>query len=349
MMQRILVCMPTLGRSSVEVWEVPADGGDGKSTRVHDCGVLESPGEVVDAMRGLADRTQRLALGVFHGPFGGTDVEGPLLVHEGVLHRVEELAPRAPTTLPAIAEALRAFAINFPNVPSVFAHGSGFFAPLPPCERYYAIEPEEGRRRGMERTGFHGLFHAAAVQEIDVDSKVRTLSICLEPCPEAAAIVGTRPVMVTSGATPVEGLPGQTTCGEIDPGMVLILAQEHHWSPEQIAEALTQESGMLGLVGRPIDLTELFASHDEATRLARDMMLYRLQMTAGMAIATMGGLDRIVFSGRHAAAGDVIGPWLCKRLPRAVSPTVTCVDTPFVELLLDCAMKSLRDAVIPAG
>lgn len=339
-MPNVLICVATLSRSTVEVYDVPGDRG--AMRRIHDCGILDSPADVGRALAALLAHFPHLHLAVFYGPFGGTSEDSPVVVDDELLKRLDELSPRAPTTLPAIGVAMRALATNYRDVPRVFAFGSGFFSRLPQRERFYAIEPAEGRRLGLERTGFHGLFHAASVAGIRAGDGVRTLSICLEPNPEAAAILDDRPMMVTGGATPLEGLPGQTTCGEIDPGMVLILAQEQHWSPEQIAEALTRESGLLGLTGQPTDLSELFASDGASTQLARDMMLYRLQLTTGMAIAALGGLDRIVFSGRHAAAGEVIGAWLLERLeqlPGGVRPLVEFNESTFVELVVHGSMS----------
>lgn len=348
-MPNVLVCIPTLGRTTLELFEVVDDPA---TRRVIDRSVCYSPDEVAEAIRALVTREVEVHLALFHGAVGPANLPAPSLVSDDVVHDIEREEFRAPTILPALRAALLAFRESHPAVPCILHHGSGFFAGLPLCERTYAIEPAEGRRLGLDRAGFHGVFHAATVAGVHRDSSdeksapVRTFSICLEPTVEAAAIVDQRPTMVTGGITPLEGLPGQTTCGEIDPGMVLILAQEHHWSPEQIADALTRESGLLGLVGRPITLGELFASADESTRLAREMMLYRLLLSAGMAIGAMGGIDRIVFSGRHAHAGDVIGPWLCERLARLpgnVAPQVERMNRPLVELLLEDALRLHED------
>ncbi|MDK2970427.1 MAG: acetate kinase [Candidatus Sumerlaeota bacterium] len=347
-MLTVLVCVPSLTRSTLEVFEVPEAPGAVGSRRIFDAGVLETPAELDAAIKGLTGKVPGIDLGVFYGPFGGTEVCSPVLVDESVLKRVEELTPRSPMTLPAVSGAMKVFAEHNVGVPAVFDYGSGFFARLPRRERFYAIDPEAARKLGLERTGFHGLFHAAAVAGLRQDATgdtrppIRTLSICLEPRPEAAAVLDDRPLMVTGGATPLEGLPGQTTCGEIDPGMVLILAQEQHWSPEQIADSLTRESGLLGLVGRPTTLSELFASKEPSANLGREMMLYRLLLATGTAISALGGLDRIVFSGRHAALGEEIGAWLCERLARLpgdVKPRVELLERGFMELLLEDALR----------
>ena len=86
------------------------------------------------------------------------------------------------------------------------------------------------------------------------------LSVCLEPRPELAACVGRRPVMVTGGNTPVEGLPGERSCGDLDPSVVLKLAHDTHWGPEEASRILTQESGLRGLAGRVVSLADVLQS-----------------------------------------------------------------------------------------
>jgi acetate kinase len=63
---------------------------------------------------------------------------------------------------------------------------------------------------------------------------------------------------VTGGTTPLEGLPGETTCGDLDPGIILYLAEQMKWGPEQINALLTQESGLSSMAQRPLTLSELY-------------------------------------------------------------------------------------------
>ena len=43
-------------------------------------------------------------------------------------------------------------------------------------------------------------------------------------------------------------------------------------------------------------------------------MQYRLLLACGSAIAAMGGVDEIIFSGCYAQAGQYLGPWLSSHL-----------------------------------
>ena len=199
----------------------------------------------------------------------------------------------------------------------VLVFETAFFTGLPSREYLYALDADLPRVQGLRRYGFHGILHEAACRETvrrhhaeRLRGMPRILSICLEPRPELAAVCGLQPVMVTSGATPLEGLPGQTSCGELDPSIVIALATEHGWGAEQINTALTQESGFKGLTGADATLEQLYKADSASSRLAREIFQYRLLLACGAGMAAMGGLDAIVFSGRFVSLGQPLFAWL---------------------------------------
>lgn len=266
--------------------------------------------------------------------FGGEVFPKPAVVDPETVSLLETLVLFAPLHIPVVMSLIEGCTEVFPTVPVVLVFETSFFAGLPRRESYYGLDPAVTEQLKLRRFGFHGLYHEAACGEVGRSSRgrggsraARIVSICLETRPEVAAVIGRRPVMVTSGATPLEGLPGHRTCGELDPSIVLTLSNELGWGPEKINEVLTQESGLFGLLeGHPGNLASVFKSpNDEATRLAREVIQYRLLLACGSAVAAMGGIDAIVFSGQYRNLGRILGPRLAGRLkPRipAGSPEV---------------------------
>ncbi len=314
---------------------------------------------LVDALRKVSEACQSEGRTVapeavaFRVVYGGAAFRGPTLVDPEVVRRIRELTPQAPLHLPVIPSMIEACGTVFPNVPRVLVFETSFFADLPAREHVYGIDVDVLCRLGLRRFGFHGLFHEAAVAQVTrrwrqtgTSSSPRIISICMEPRPEVAAVAGHQPVMVTGGTTPLEGLPGYTTCGEMDPGIVLALSQKMGWGPEQIDRVLTQESGLWGLTGRRMTWDELFTSTDPELEPARQLILYRLLLACGAAVAAMGGLDGIVFSGRSAGVGSVLGPWLSMRLPvrnRRQTSGITweCFPEPLDRIIADTASAVL--------
>ncbi|NLX20396.1 MAG: hypothetical protein GXY55_01835 [Phycisphaerae bacterium] len=253
-------------------------------------------------------------------PFGGKLFAGPTRVGPEVLAKLEDLVPHAPMHLPATVSVLRACLEAFPNVPVVAVFDTSFFADLPNNEALYAVDGELARSLDLRRFGYHGLLHQAACASLSaarVPESARVLSICLEPRPELTAVVDGRPVMVTGGATPLEGLPGERLCGDIDPGIVLSLTQQSGLGLEQINALLTQESGLRGLVGENVKLSEVLTGKSAESQLAAELFKYRLLLAAGAGVAAMGGVDAIVFSGRYHACAEALGSWLVAKLAAA--------------------------------
>ena len=90
-------------------------------------------------------------------------------------------------------------------------------------EKLVALDFELIQKMGIRHYGFNGTLHQAACADASfkrrlagLTSMPRIVSVCLESRPEVAAVIGRRPLMVTSGTTPLEGIPGSTTCGDLD-------------------------------------------------------------------------------------------------------------------------------------
>jgi len=102
--------------------------------------------------------------------------------------------------------------------------------------------------------------------------------------------------------------------GEEAAKFLLMLREKMGWGPEKINMVLTQESGLLGLVGEPTTIQTLFESGNPTVKQAREVVQYRILQACGAGIAAMGGLDAVVFSGRYADVGEVLGSWLRSKL-----------------------------------
>ena len=286
------------------------------------------------------------------GIFGGAEFGEPTLVSPGVLRRLEKLVPHAPLHIPPLLALIQACRAAWQNTPMVLLFETAFFVNLPAREHLYAIDPKLAGTGGVRRFGYHGILHAAACQQVarkrrdlGLTAPARILSICLEARPEVAAVLGCNPVLVTSGATPLEGLPGQTTCGELDPSIVLMLAQKKGWGAEQINDVLTRQSGWLGLVGRDTTLADIFGSHRAECELAREVIQYRLLQVCGAGMAALGGIDALVFSGRSAAVGVGLGLWLKQKLDAVQTAGANPITIEICQESLDCVLAEAASAV----
>ncbi|MFC1613960.1 hypothetical protein ACFL5K_01540 [Gemmatimonadota bacterium] len=253
----------------------------------------------------------------FRLPYGGNLFHGPEIVGPGSLAKLWELIPKAPLHLPAVLNLIECAGEIFAGYPQVLVSETSFFVDLPDREKLVALDFELIQKIGIRHYGFNGTLHQAACADASykrrlagLTSMPRIVSICLESRPEVAAVIGRRPLMVTSGTTPLDGLPGSTTCGELDPGIVISLSQKSGWGPERINQVLTRESGLKGLTGEQTDIAAIFSGNKANYKLAREIIQYKILAACGAAKAAMGGLDTIVFSGKFVKAGESMGPRL---------------------------------------
>ncbi|MGO9480291.1 MAG: hypothetical protein ACLP05_00725 [Candidatus Kryptoniota bacterium] len=280
-----------------------------------------------EGIRKLIDRYRPEAVAI-KILYGGEEFRGSEIYDRSLLGKLEKLIPQSPLHVPVAIKLIKLLERTVPT-PEIRLHfDTAFFVDLPMQEQTYALDEEmpglpEGSFGAVRRFGYHGLYHRAASGKIAEEhmNMRRILSICLEPVPEVVAIYDGKPIMVTSGSTPLEGLPGNTTCGEIDPGIILLIEEKKNMGPEMINEMLTRQSGLTAMAGERVTIDEIFAGGNKYEG-TRNLLEYRILLSCGSAIGLMRGLDAIVFSGRYVEAAAKLSEWL---IPKLVKPSIDTI------------------------
>ncbi|RME24500.1 MAG: phosphate propanoyltransferase, partial [Deltaproteobacteria bacterium] len=182
---------------------------------------------------------------------------------------------------------------------------------MPPAASTYALPADLRKRLGIRRHGFHGTSHAYVARQAArwLGEDWRNLRIITCHLGNGASITAVdhgRSVDTSMGMTPLEGLVMGTRCGDLDPGVMLMLMRQG-WDAETLDRLLNRESGLAGLSGRGPDMRDIEAAAaegDAAARLAIDVACHRLRRYIGGFAAVMGGVDAIVFTagiGEHSA------------------------------------------------
>ncbi len=110
------------------------------------------------------------------------------------------------------------------------------------------------------------------------------------------------------GFTPLEGLMMGSRSGSVDPGILIYLLREKGYSADQFDTMLNKEAGLKGISGISSDMRTILAAckeGNERAKLAFDIYIHRLRSCIGAMLATLGGLDALVFAGgvgEHAAS-----------------------------------------------
>jgi acetate kinase len=239
-------------------------------------------------------------LGVGHRVVhGGAHYAGPTLVTPQVLDDLRTLIPLAPLHQPHNLAAIDAAAERLPGVPQVACFDTSFHRGQPPVAELVPL-PEDIRRTGVQRYGFHGLSYeyiASVLPQVAPEiARGRVIVAHLGSGASLCALRNGRSVDSTLGFTALDGLCMGTRPGALDPGVVLHLFQTLGLSPKQVETILYKKSGLLGISGTSNDMRDLLGSDAPAARLAVDYFIYRVAKEIGALAAVLGGLDALVFT-----------------------------------------------------
>jgi acetate kinase len=143
-----------------------------------------------------------------------------------------------------------------------------------------------------------------------------------------------RSVDTTAGFSAFDGLPMATSCGSIDPGVVLGLLD--HMSREQLENLLYRRSGLLGMSETSGDMRTLLQSHDPRAAAAVEFFVYRVIRGIGSLAAAAGGLDALVFTAGIGTHSPAIRARICRGLawlgialdPAANEQQESCISPP---------------------
>jgi acetate kinase len=256
-----------------------------------DSGVISGAGEV-----------SVVAHRVVHG--GEKFTEGTLITDE-VLAQIEALNPLAPLHNPVNVAGIREMRTLFPSVPHVAVFDTSFHHTLPAYAYLYGLPYELYEKKGIRRYGFHGTSHNYVALRAAQFLKRRPNELRLVSChlgngSSLCAVDHGRSVDTSMGFTPAEGLIMGTRCGDVDAGVLAFLERTEKQTATQSEEMLNKKSGLLGLSGISSDMREILKAAGEdhhRALLALKTYCYRVRKYIGAYVASMGGLDAVIFTG----------------------------------------------------
>ena len=259
---------------------------------------------------------------VVHG--GGAFFQ-PLIVGSKELEELKKLNGLAPLHNPYNLMGIEAVSGFLPETPQVAVFDTAFFSDLPDVTRLYGINPGLAEEFGIRRYGFHGISHEYALQQASLKLEKRIedislISLHLGGGWSAAAVRNGKPLDISMGWTPMEGLMMMTRSGDIDPGIIFCILEEriseivsNAGSIQECLEVvnnlkdiLNKKSGISAFSGADdyIEVLQAVNSGDGRAKSAFDMAVYRLVKYIGAYWAVLEGkADAIVFTGR-IGAGD---------------------------------------------
>ncbi len=236
---------------------------------------------------------------------GGRYFDGPALIDDRVRGLIDELSMLAPLHNPAHLKGIDVARELLPDIPHVAVFDTAFFQGLPAEAATYALDREVAAKYSVRRYGAHGTSHqyvSSRVSRILGARDLKQIVLHLGNGASASAIVGDRPIDISMGLTPLEGLVMGTRTGDIDPAVVFHLQRVAGMSVDEVDTLFNKKSGLKGLTGDNDmrGVREMAKAGDadarRKARLALDIYVNRIVKYIGSFTAEMGGIDVLTFT-----------------------------------------------------
>ena len=252
---------------------------------------------------------------------GGTEFEDSVFVTPEVKAAIRKMAVLAPEHNPANLEGIEAIERLAPDMPQVAVFDTAFHRSMPEEVVVYPLPYDWFEREGIRRYGFHGISHSycarRAAQILGKDlSSLRLITCHLGNGCSLAAIRGGRSIDTSMGFTPLEGVMMGSRSGSIDPGILFYMQREKGYTADQLNTTLNKASGLKGIAGSG-DMRQILRKMRQGearARLAFDMFTHRLRSSIGAMMASLEGLDALVFTGGIGENAAEVRAAACKAL-----------------------------------
>ncbi|MEX2297860.1 MAG: acetate/propionate family kinase [Dongiaceae bacterium] len=228
---------------------------------------------------------------------GGGEFTVPALLDAATIERLAAFAPLAPHHQPHNLAAIRALAVQRPDLRQVACFDTAFHATQPALATRLGL-PREYESQGLRRYGFHGLSYDYVTGRLRAEGKLpaRLVVAHLGNGCSMCAIRDGKSIATTMGFSTLDGLAMATRSGSVDPGALIHLMRSG-MDAAAIEDLLYNRSGLLGMSGISADMKILLASDAPAAKEAVDFFCYRIVRETGSLVAALGGIDALAFTG----------------------------------------------------
>ncbi len=236
---------------------------------------------------------------------GGENFTESVLIDSKVKKDIERCGELAPLHNPANLKGILSVEKLVPGVPQVAVFDTSYHQTMPDYAFMYAIPYEYYRKYRIRKYGFHGTSHkfvakkAAGILEKDYN-RLKIITCHLGNGASVAAINNGKSIDTSMGFTPVDGLIMGTRTGEIDPGVLIYIADKEHLNVQGVSNMINKKSGVMGITNLSSDMRDLELAANSGNKraiLALKMYAYKVKKFIGAYIAALNGLDLIVFTG----------------------------------------------------
>ena len=233
---------------------------------------------------------------------GGDIPDAARVLDAAEIERLRSISHLAPLHMPNNLLGVELCQARF-DVRQVACFDTAFHHTLPELSRRLPIP----QSCGMRRYGFHGLNYAYIAKQLPAllgdAAQGRIVVAHLGAGSSLCLLEHLKSVDTSMAYTPAGGIPMATRSGDLDPGVMLALAQRY--DAAALSDLVYRHMGLLALSdGESSDMSTLLASSSVAAKFAVEYYCQQVRAAIGAFAAKAGGIDALVFSGgigEHAA------------------------------------------------
>ena len=223
----------------------------------------------------------------------------------GYLKDFSSLAPLHNPANLQIVEAALADPV-FGKVPNTGIFDTQFHARMPEYARYYGVPKSWIDEHNIMRYGFHGASYTFITRRFaelnnlaETDNNI-VIAHLGNGCSMAKVVEGIG-ADTTMGTTPLEGLIMGTRSGDVDPGVLELMADKLNTDIKEIVRILNKESGLFGLYNKGIKemhtIRQAALEGDKEAELVVEIAAYRTAKYFCSYLGTMENPKGIIFTG----------------------------------------------------
>lgn len=236
---------------------------------------------------------------------GGESYKESVLIDNDVKKVIETCIELAPLHNPANLKGILSVEKLIPGVPQVAVFDTSFHQTMPDYAYMYAIPYEYYEKYRIRKYGYHGTSHKFVANKgaklLGKDIKnLKVITCHLGNGASVTAIRNGQSIDTSMGFTPVDGLIMGTRTGEVDPGVLVYIADKEHLNVTGVNNMINKKSGVFGISQISSDMRDLETAADAGNKkaiLALNMYAYKAKKFIGSYIAALNGLDLLIFTG----------------------------------------------------
>jgi acetate kinase len=271
----------------------------------HTIGINLVMAALTDQKHGVIKNVQEIKAVGHRVVNGGESYKESVLIDNDVKKQIEVCSDLAPLHNPANLKGILSVEKLIPGVPQVAVFDTSFHQTMPDYAYMYALPYEYYEKYKIRKYGYHGTSHkfvaskAAKLLGRNIED-IKIITCHLGNGASITAIQKGRSIDTSMGFTPVDGLIMGTRTGEIDPGVLIYIADKEHLNVTGVNNLINKKSGVAGISQLSSDMRDLeiaAAEGNEKALLALNMYAYKVKKFIGSYIAVLNGLDLLIFTG----------------------------------------------------